>query len=68
MWTNPNGRAQLEDAIARLKADIGELEACIPNWISENTHGTKRYRPIAKRITLSADRVQELVRENTYTP
>ena len=68
MWTNPNGKAQLEDAIAHLKADIAELESYIPNWISENTHGTKRYRPIARRIALSADRVQELVKENTYSP
>jgi len=59
-------REQLEAAIAQLKSDIAELEAHIPKWISENTHGTKTYRPIAKRICLSADRVQELIKENTY--
>ena len=59
-------REQLEAAIAQLKAEIAELEGCIPNWISENTIGTRRYRPISRRIVLSAKRVGELVRENTY--
>jgi hypothetical protein len=59
-------RQQLEAAIAQLKADVVELEGHIPTWISENTGGTHTYRPIARRIVLSAQRVQELVRENTY--
>lgn len=66
MWTNPRGKGQLEEAITQLKKDIAELEMYIPNWISENTGGTKKYRPIAKRIILSAERVQEIVKENTY--
>jgi hypothetical protein len=68
MWTNPNGEQQIKDAIAQLRSDIAELEMYIPTWTSENNSGTKRYRPLAKRIILSAERVQELVKENTYSP
>jgi regulator of replication initiation timing len=68
MWTNPNGKTQIENAIAQLRADIQELEAHLPNWISENKAGTNRYRPLAKRIILAAERLQELVKENTYMP
>ena len=68
MAINQRGRENLEKSIAQLKADIAELEAFIPAWISENTGGTKTYRPVAKRIVLSAERVQELVKENTYSP
>ena len=63
-----SARKQLQDAIDQLKADIAELETHIPNWISENTSGTKLYRPIAKQIVHSADRLDQIVRKNTYTP
>jgi len=66
VWTNPRGEKQIKDAIRHLRADIDELEEHIPHWISENTDGTKRYRPLARRIILSAERLQELVKENTY--
>jgi hypothetical protein len=66
MWTNLKGEKQIKDAIRHLRADIDELEGHLPRWISENTDGTKRYRPLAKRIILSAQRLRELVKENTY--
>ena len=68
MWTNPDGQKKIEDSVAQLRADINELEVQLPTWTAENTNGTKRYRPTAKRIMLSAERLQELVKENTYTP
>ncbi|MBZ5671389.1 MAG: hypothetical protein LAO04_16865 [Acidobacteriia bacterium] len=59
---------QLKRAIEQLEAEIAELKNHLPAWNSKNTSGTKTYRPIARRIVLSAQRVQELVRENTYSP
>jgi hypothetical protein len=61
-------REQLQDAIDRLRADIDELEKHLPIWNSENTSGTKRYRPIAKQIVHSAGRLEEIVKKNTYSP
>ena len=57
---------QLKHAVADLSSEIKELEAHFSTWVSENTDGTKTYRPIAKRIVLSAQRLEQLVRENTY--
>ena len=62
---------QIEEAFKQLEADISELKSCLPNWKwpgdAQNSHGSKRYRGIAKRIVLSAQRVQELVVENTFS-
>jgi hypothetical protein len=60
-------RKTLEDAVERLRADINDLASQLPDWNNENTTGTKKYRPIAKRILDSARRLNELVREHTYT-
>lgn len=57
---------QLKGAIEQLEADIAELKNHLHNWNSQNTSGTKTYRPIAKRIVLSARRVEGFVKENTY--
>jgi len=61
-------RKTLEQAIASLRADIDDLATEVPRWINENTGGTKKYRPIAKRIVASAQRLEQLVREHTYQP
>jgi hypothetical protein len=66
MAMEENARQQLQDAINQLRDDIAELEAHIPTWISENTLGTKRYRPIAKQIVHAASRLEQIVRKNTY--
>ncbi len=66
MTITNEARERLENAIAQLEADITELKGHVPTWISENISGTKTYRPLAKRVVLSAKRVEELVRESTY--
>jgi hypothetical protein len=45
MWVNPNGKEKVKDAIARLRADIDELEAHITSegWSSENPFTQKKY-------------------------
>jgi hypothetical protein len=68
MWINPNGKIQIEESIAQLRAELNELEAHLPRWVGENIFGAKQYRPLARRIILSARRLQELVKENTYRP
>jgi len=60
-------RMKLEQAIAQLRSDIGDLEAEIPRWDNLSTSGTKKYRPISRRITASVKRLEELVHEHTYS-
>jgi hypothetical protein len=67
MAIQDNARKQLQDAINQLRTDIAELEGHLPMWISENTTGTKLYRPIAKQIVHSAGRLEEIVKKNTYS-
>jgi hypothetical protein len=66
MALGEGARKQLQDAINQLKADIAEIEGHVPTWIHENVGGTKIYRPIAKQIVYSANRLQEIVRKLTY--
>ena len=61
-------RKQLQDAIDQMKKDVAELESHLPHWVSENTTGTKLYRPIAGQIVTSAARLEHLVKKNTYQP
>jgi hypothetical protein len=68
MWIKTDGKQQIEESLAQLRAELNELEGHLPRWVGENTSGTQRYRPLARRIILSARRLQELVRENTYRP
>ncbi len=58
----------VEDALKQLESDISELKACLPGWDHDagNIEGSRRYRGVAKRIVLSAQRVQEAVKENTF--
>jgi len=66
MAISDEARQQLQDAINQLKKDVAELEGHLPSWISENNHGTKLYRPIAKQIIHSSARLEEIVKKNTY--
>jgi hypothetical protein len=59
-------RQQLEKSVADLRAEIQELEANFQTWIHMHKDGTNKYRPIAKRIVLSAQKLEQLVKENTY--
>jgi ABC-type Na+ transport system ATPase subunit NatA len=66
MALNDAERKQIQDAINQVRADLTELEGHIPTWVNENVHGTKTYRPIAKQIVHSAQRLDEIVRKFTY--
>ncbi len=56
----------IEDAIEQLEADIAELKAQLPLWDANSANGAKQHRGVAKRISLSARRLEQLVRENTF--
>ena len=57
---------QMQKAITDLKSEIQELEAHFPTWIHTHKEGSNKYRPIARRIVLSSQRLEQLVKENTY--
>jgi hypothetical protein len=58
---------KLRVAIEQVRADLRDLENELPTWNNENITGTRRYRPIAKRIVAAAQRLKLLVAENTYS-
>ncbi len=60
-------KSKLKDAIELLSTDLNELESCLSNWDSESLSASRKYRSIAKRIVLSAQRLRELVTEYTYS-
>jgi hypothetical protein len=55
--------------IARLRGELVELEGHFTHWDrdAENIHGSKKYRSIARRIVLSSQRLEEVVKENTFS-
>jgi hypothetical protein len=59
-------RQALQQSIDQLRADIDDLAAELPAWENQNVLGTKKYRPISKRIVASAQRLEQLVRQHTY--
>ena len=72
----PSERMALMDAdidsikaqIATLLDDISALQAELPRWNPDNLAGAKRPRLIARRIVQSSQRLETLVKENTYSP
>jgi hypothetical protein len=60
--------SKLKDAVERLRGDVSELEGHFGNWDSESTAGGRTLRSVAKRIVLSSQYLEALVRENTYSP
>ena len=57
---------KLKKAIEIVREDLGELESCIVRW-DHNLSGSKEYRPIARRIIASAQRLKALVAQYTYS-
>jgi hypothetical protein len=53
--------------IATLREDIEHLEALLPRWNPDNLGGAKQPRLKAHRILQSAQRLETLVKENTYS-
>jgi hypothetical protein len=58
----------LRSQISTLRKDIADLEGQIPTWNADNLAGAKQPRLIARRIVQSAQRLETLVKENTFSP
>lgn len=58
----------LRDAIAQARRDLDDLESHLPHWSADSLAGAKKPRAIARRIVLSAQRVESLTREYTFAP
>ena len=58
----------IPDQIKLLRAELSELENPLPNWDSDAGHqnGARRYGAIAKRISESAKRLEQLFKEHTF--
>jgi hypothetical protein len=57
----------IQDQLARLRAEIEELETSTGWRNSANLHGSRQLRSIASRIVLSAKRLEALVKEETFS-
>lgn len=58
----------IKTQIATLRNDINDLEAQLPRWNPNNLAGAKQPRLIARRIVQSSQRLETLVKENTFSP
>ena len=58
----------IKDQIATLRKDINDLETQLPRWNPNNVAGAKQPRLIARRIVQSSQRLETLVKENTFSP
>lgn len=60
---------QIEEEITRLEADITELKASLSRWDTDsvNPDGSRRYRGKVRRIVLQAQKVEELIKANTFS-
>lgn len=56
----------LRKGVERLREAISELEGHFSSWSSENAQDGRKLRSLAKRISLAAKNVEQLVSENTY--
>jgi len=57
----------LREAVTQVKKDLQELEAYFSSWsYAANINGSRKVRGIANRIVGSAERVKELVKENSF--
>ena len=58
----------IKTQIETLLNDINDLEAQLPRWNPNNLAGAKKPRLIARRIVQSSQRLETLVKENTFSP
>jgi len=58
----------IKTQITTLRNDINDLEAQLPIWNPNNSAGAKHPRLIARRIVQSSQRLETLVKENTFSP
>jgi hypothetical protein len=59
----------VSEQIEKLRREIAELEETLPDWEhrAQSQDGSKKYRSISRRIVLSAQHLEELVKENTFS-
>ncbi len=59
----------LQQAVRQVKDDLAELEVHFKNWggVARNYDGSRTVRGIVSRVVLSAQRVKELVKENSFS-
>ena len=59
----------IQEQIQRIRDELRELELILPQW--ENSaggiDGSRRFRAISKRVKESAQRLDGLVKENTFS-
>jgi hypothetical protein len=55
--------------IIKVREELAELEGHLQHWErdAESSYGAKKYRGVARRIVLSSQRLEELVKENTFS-
>ncbi len=56
----------LTKEVETLRSEVSELERHFPNWDSGSAAGGRDLRSLAKRISLTAKRLEASVSENTY--
>jgi hypothetical protein len=63
------GPKAIGNEINKVREELAELEGHLPDWenYSKGIDGSRRYRSIARRIVLSTQRLEELVKENTFS-
>jgi hypothetical protein len=64
-----NGVSAIQEQIEQLRRELLELQEPLPvEWESQagNMDGSRRYRGIARRIVLSAQKLEQLVKDNTF--
>ncbi len=59
----------IKKQIGLLREELSELEAEFLDFerMAQNSTGSKKYRSIARRIVLSAQRLEQYVKENTFS-
>jgi hypothetical protein len=59
----------IADEINKVREELAELERYLPDWNqqAQNISGSGTYRSVARRIVLSAQRLEELVKEHTFS-
>jgi hypothetical protein len=57
----------LIDQIDKLRDELSEFEAALSSWEvgTKSVIGSRKYRSMARRIVLSAEYLEELVKEHT---
>ncbi len=65
--TDNKEKFQLTAAIEQVRGILAELEDYLLKWDSVSSFGTETYRPVARRIVLSAQQLEQLVKEKTFS-